>query len=277
MGRGAKRPRRVPHDRRSPRTIRPCTPPGWISLSQDARTAACRIEWSAGAARATDLAVGVDDAAIVALAGGVAKLGIDVPLGWPTAFVEAIVGHSRSGAWPASYAHADTRAVRYRRTDLVTWERLGAAPLSVSTDRIALPAMRAAALVSRLGRREPLDGSGLVVEAYPAAALTRWGFPSRGYKRTANAPTRAELVSAFISRTSAWLELSADQQALCRASDDAFDAVLAALVARASACALVEPIAEEDRDLARREGWIVLPETGSLDLLPEACPAARRR
>ncbi len=44
-------------------------------------------------------------------------------------------------------------------------------PLSVSTDRIALPAMGAASLLSRLPERAPLDGSGVIVEVYPAAAL----------------------------------------------------------------------------------------------------------
>jgi len=73
------------------------------------------------------------------------------------------------------YAHSDTRAVRYRRTDLAIWQMMtGGPPLSVSTDKIALPAMRAAAILSRLPQPVALDGSEIVVEVYPAAALKRW-------------------------------------------------------------------------------------------------------
>jgi hypothetical protein len=50
-------------------------------------------------------------------------------------------GTSRDGTWPATYRHADIEAYRYRRTDVR--DKVGLAPLSVSTDRIGIPAMRA--------------------------------------------------------------------------------------------------------------------------------------
>ena len=50
-------------------------------------------------------------------------------------------------------------------------------------------------------------------------------------------------------------------------SDDAFDAVIAALVARAFSVGEVEPIPPEDRGVALREGWIAVPYAGSLSLL----------
>lgn len=237
--------------------------------SQPAHTASCVIEWSAGGATVSGLAVGVDDDAIRSLAGEVDKLGLDVPLGWPVDFVAAVADHSRRGSWPAAYDHSDTSAYRYRRTDLWVWKALKTSPpLSVSTDRIALPAMRAAALLSRLPGRVMLDGSGVVVEAYPAAALRRWGFPSRGYKRKDNASGRRVLVESLFKATSGWLVLGRAEAELCRQSDDAFDALVAALVARAAAVGLVDPVPEQDKAHAEREGWIAVPVTGSLRRLP---------
>jgi predicted nuclease with RNAse H fold len=238
--------------------------------SQDVHTGACTVEWSDGVARVTHLTVGVDDAAIAALVETVDKMGIDIPLGWPSAFADAVAQHSRDGSWPPRYRHADTSAFRYRRTDLWVWKNLGTSPpLSVSSDRIALPAMRAAALLSRLSHRIALDGSGVVVEVYPAAALRRWGLPSRQYKRKENAAFRRELVDQFRNETSTWLTISDANVELCCASDDAFDALVAALTARAAAVGAVDPIPEEERTLALREGWIAVPLAGSLNMLAD--------
>ena len=239
--------------------------------SQAAHTAACVIDWSNGGATVNDLAIGVDDKAITGLVSTVAKLGIDIPLGWPTAFADALAQHSRDGSWPTDYRHADTSTFRYRRTDLWVWKTLGTSPpLSVSTDRIALPAMRAAALLSQLPDRVALDGSGVVVEVYPAAALRRWSLPSRGYKRKENSAARRELVDQFLTHTTGWLSIRGADVDLCVSSDDGFDALIAALVARAAAVDLVEPISQEDRAAALREGWIAIPSAGSLGLLAAA-------
>ena len=239
--------------------------------SQDIGTAMCELEWSEGRARVMDLRVGVSDAQIAERTGCADKLGIDVPLGWPSAFVDAVTQHAHDGSWPPQYQHSDTLSVRYRRTDLVTWESMrGHPPLSVSTDKIALPAMRAAALLSRLDKSSALDGSGVVVEAYPAVALKRWGFTSRGYKGSAGASARIELVELFARRTADWLVLRKEDVTAFRSSDDAFDSLIAALVARASAMSLVESIDERDRSFALREGWIALPLDGSLRKLAHA-------
>ena len=69
-----------------------------------------------------------------------------------------------------------------------------------------------------------------------------------------------------------WLKLSSIDRALCLTSDDAFDALVAALVARAAAVDLVEEVPEEEREAARREGWIALPRAGSLAGLARATP-----
>ena len=140
-------------------------------------------------------------------------------------------------------------------------------PLSVSTDRISLAAMRIAALLSRLPERTALDGSGVVVEVYPAAALDRWGLPSRRYKRRENSEARRVLVERFLAETRQWLSVGETDANLCLSSDDSLDALMAALVARAAAVGLVEPIQPEDRASAAREGWIAVPSPGSLPLL----------
>lgn len=235
--------------------------------SQDNRTARCLVDWGKGQARVLELSLNTSDEQINQLIQTTDKVGIDVPFGWPTAFVEAVAQHNRDGSWPTAHAHSNTRDVRYRRTDLSIWRMNGVPPLSVSTDKIALPAMRAAALLSRLSQPVPRDGSGIVVEVYPAATLKRWGFRSRGYKGPDNADAREDLFSAFRSDTASWLNISDDQVELCASSDDAFDGLICALVARASAKSLCEPIDDDDREAAQHEGWIGLPREGSLRLL----------
>jgi predicted nuclease with RNAse H fold len=236
--------------------------------SQDQNTGICAIDWSNDEATVVDLELKVADRAIVDLIASADKVGIDSPLGWPIAFAEAVAVHSKSGTWPADYRHGQTFDFRLRRTDYWIWKDLDLPqPLSVSTDRIALPAMRAAALLSALTERVPLDGSGVVVEVYPAAALNRWGLPSRGYKGQHNHEARSALVSEFRAATDGWLTVSSPHEELCRSSDDAFDALIAALVARAAEKALFEPIPPEHRAVALREGWVAVPLLDSLSEL----------
>ena len=116
--------------------------------SQDAGTAACVIDWCGESATVIQLTVRVNDAAITNLLMTADKVGIDAPLGWPIAFVDAVAQHSRGDLWPSAYSHGDNVAYRYRRTDLWLWKVQGLPqPLSVSTDKIAYPAMRAVALL----------------------------------------------------------------------------------------------------------------------------------
>ena len=241
---------------------------GGVDLaSQDPKTALCVITWSEEEATVDELKLGVDDGAIAALLRGADKVGLDVPLGWPISFARA-VGASLDGSWPESYLHAQNIDYRLRRTDRWLWRTLKTSPpLSVSTDRIALPAMRAAALLSRQRTPVPRDGSATVVEVYPAAALRRWGFTSRQYKGGENDASRTTLVTTLLYEARAWLRVSPKDVALCRTSDDAFDALVCALVARAAAISLVEEIPPEEHWAALSEGWIALPLEGSFGRL----------
>jgi len=232
--------------------------------SKPSKTASCVIDWSARGATVIELIQGVDDDAILALASNTDKVGIDAPFGWPTSFVNAVGQNSIDGSWPADYSHADNKSYRLRRTDLWVWSVGVSPPLSVSTDRIAIPAMRVSGLLSRLPNPTARDGSGVVVEVYPAVALHRWGFPSRGYKRAENARARQSLVTRFFEETTSWLSVRDIDVEQCSTSDDAFDSLIAALVARAAAQNLVDQIPEDNRNDAAREGWIAVPVDGSL-------------
>ena len=114
-------------------------------------------------------------------------------------------------------------------------------------------------------QEKPVDrtGSGKFVEVYPAAALRPWNIPNAKKAETAS------LVQAIVKRTAGWLTVPDDVRLKCRDNRDACDALIASLVARAAALSLCEPIPEEHRAAANREGWIALPLRGSLEVLPD--------
>ena len=73
----------------------------------------------------------------------------------------------------------------------------------------------------------------------------------------------------MITATKTWLDWPVDAQQACEKSDDALDAVVAALIARAAATDQTEPISQEHMTTAKREGWIALPRDGSLARLAQ--------
>jgi hypothetical protein len=240
--------------------------------SQPENTAICTIEWAGGAAEVTTLLHGrrdrssLDDPALRAQFGaGHAKVAIDAPLGWPEPFVRALVAHRELDRWP----EAPKATLERRCSDRFVIEQTGKRPLSVSTDRIAYCAMRCAVLLS--GLDEPRDGSGLVVEAYPDAALRCWLAPSfearpaPTYKGADAQDRRAVLLAALLSLLGGAFSISQTFQDACVASDDCLDALLCALVARAAERGrTVWPKTDEQRRLAPIEGWIHLPTPDSL-------------
>jgi predicted nuclease with RNAse H fold len=238
--------------------------------AEPAGTAVATISWSAAGAAVTMVAVPADDDAIVELAGRADKIGIDCPLGWPDEFV-AFVGAHRTGVVPIPSgldAKQWRRRLAWRHTDEVTRALTGLIPLSVSADRIGHTAMRCAALQTRLaaaGRSVDRSGAGAVVEVCPAASLKVWGLPWRGYKTTKNQAVLGEVV-VRLQAAAPWLDLGPHAK-VCRGSDHALDAVVAALTARASVRDQVCRPSELELDAARTEGWIAVP-TGELAGLP---------
>lgn len=226
-------------------------------------TAACLIEWDSGTVTLLDGPV--DDAAIVDAAAAVDMVGIDIPLGWPDRFVDAIVAHHSRGGWPpVTIEPPDDRVeLRFRRTDRALMQA-GFRPLSVSTDRIGVAAMRGARLLE-LFRQEglPIDRSGMsgvVAEVYPAAALKVWGLTHTGYKGRRNRDVCDALVSSFSDICGPLADTILDR--LSEADDHALDAVVCAFLAKAVRDGATGHPTPDDMDAARREGWIHVPTVG---------------
>lgn len=233
--------------------------------SQNQNTALAVLAWSPGAVVVEHLQVDVSNREIVAVSLDVDLLGIDCPLGWPASFTDLLIAQ-RAGSVASGIGADDEsrRMLAYRHTDLLVRERSGRWPLSVSADRIAYPAMRSAGLLAALregGRSIRRSGvESAVAEVYPAAALRAWGLTSRGYKRS------SELTARLVDELTAaapWLDL-VDGVDLCRACDDALDAVIAAL--NAGAVVLGRTLGPDAPDLllADEEGWIHLPDNDFL-------------
>jgi predicted nuclease with RNAse H fold len=242
----------------------------------DERTATAVVEWSGQRATVRDVRLGVSDDDLIKTIRVADKAGVDCPLGWPAKFVTFLVAQQADRLLPPA-ADIDgaswRRELAYRVTDQVVRAEVGLIPLSVSADRIAHAAFRCAALLARLAEQgEPVDrtGDGVVVEVYPAAALRRWGLTHRGYKTPGRGVSHGFLVDE-LSAAAPWLDLGPFEQ-LCRTSHDAFDAVICALAARAAALGNVLAPDAGQREAARTEGWIALPN-GELNGLVRPTPA----
>lgn len=220
------------------------------------------LQDSAPALRLRTLLLGASDSAIITAAGQVHKMGVDVPLGWPQPFLQLIAAHN---SWSTDSLSESNKAWRsqfvYRSTDLWVREHFGLRPLSVSADLIAHPALRWVSIESQLRAHQigcARDGSQRICEVYPAGALHQWGINNRGYKGTsvAAAGRREAIVAALEARiTCDW----GDKRALLLRSDDALDAVLAALVAACVHAGHAYGPPEALGDVAAREGWLWLP------------------
>lgn len=245
--------------------------------AQPANTGLCTIDWPDGevVVWANSVSGGGDHELVDAVCGPtVAMAGIDAPLGWPDDFVAAVVAHHGHGPWPDQSDSTDhdtsgdhRRRLRLRLTDTAVTAATGRHPMSVSADRIAVAAMRAARLqdlvVRRCGDPAAVDrsgASGRVAEVYPAAALAVWGVDPTGYKGPSpQARQRRASVLAAVARR-AGLGVSGEVADAVTTSDHLLDAVVCAVVARAVVDAGTVAAAARDVERARREGWIHVPD-----------------
>lgn len=123
--------------------------------------------------------------------------------------------------------------------------------------------MRCQELLQRLRVTNPAAHE-RTLEVYPAAALRRWDLVAGSYKGAERRAALEQLVGRLLS-AAPWLDVSGEQGDLLRISDDALDALISSLVARAAEVGLADACPEDSG--ARTEGWIVLPKGGSLSSL----------
>ncbi len=247
------------------------------------RTAGCMIEWDDTGSgmvhcpssdyQDTDIFAKLVDTEYVS------RVAIDAPFGWPLPFLETISLYQQEGIWPVSYESEEVvRDLRLRATDQAIRLGLGLTPLSVSTDRIGVVAMRCARLLAaaqaELGRPIDRTGHGRFVEVYPAAALLVWQISPKdsddpgSYKGPGLAARarRERIVAQIVEATSRWLEIGEKVKAVCADDDNCLDAFICALIARAADRNHLQPV-QDEVGKAATEGWIRLPEPGSLSLL----------
>ena len=246
--------------------------------AQPDKTGAVFIEPSrAGRWKARELDGPATDDRLVDAVRSVDVVGVDAPLGWPTAFVAALAAHASMRAWPGE---VDRSALTHRETDRRVRELTGQSPLSVSADKLGVTAMRCALLQRRWAaeiwrRPAPRDGSGPLVEAYPAAALRAWGIDIIGYKGSSGDKAhsgrraRSTIVAAVGAATGRWLDLAVIEDR-CEASDHVLDGLVSALVAIACRSSMTEtPIGH---NVALTEGWIHIPTNRLSELRPSTLP-----
>jgi hypothetical protein len=238
--------------------------------SQPERTAMATVEWSATGAKVVDVRTTVTDEMIVDALGTADRAGIDGPFGWPDAFVDVVSAHHVYDSARENTLFTEPGVTRFvrRMTDEWVRARTGLVPLSVSADRIAYVALRAVRLLARVDGPAFDAGrvNGTAVEAYPAAALKVWGLSHNKYKGKTNGEVLARLIDELCA-LAPWLDFG-PHRALCTASDDAFDAVITALIARAAALGMTELPDAAQLPVAQREGWIHVPNRSLSALAP---------
>jgi predicted nuclease with RNAse H fold len=233
-------------------------------------TAVATIDWQSAHAELVDLQLGVDDRQIIDACEGSIKVGIDCALGWPVAFTDFINRHSNLAALesaPAFDGGSDLRRnLAHRETDRHVREVTGRWPLSVSTDRLGMTAIRGAGLLSKFqeaGTAIDRSGSGRIVEIYPGASLRLWGFDTAGYR---SSEAIRERLLADIQAETPWLNLGTHQQLMVD-SCDAFDSVIAAFAAMSAQLGRFNGPNVAQLERAKIEGWVALPQGPLSDLL----------
>jgi predicted nuclease with RNAse H fold len=235
-------------------------------------TAVAVINWLPDAAELVTLRLGVNDQQVIDACEGSIKVGIDCALGWPVEFTDFLIRQRNlatlEGA-PAFEGDSELRRnLAHRETDRHVREVTGRWPLSVSTDRLGMTAIRGAGLLSKFqaaGTAIDRSGFGRIVEIYPGASLRLWGFDTVGYR---SSEAIRERLLADIQAATPWLKLGSHEQLMVD-SCDAFDAVIAALAARSAYLGHYQEPNANQLERARIEGWMALPNGAVGDLLGE--------
>ncbi|HEX2902250.1 MAG TPA: DUF429 domain-containing protein [Jatrophihabitans sp.] len=243
--------------------------------SQPERTAICWIDWTARHPE-VHFEPTLSDPDVVELIARAAALGgvvgMDSPLGWPVEFVNLVhqhvhgelLSHFDTSTAPDPPAAAENwrDRLKYRLTDRELVQ-LGHLPLSVSTDKLAVVALRCAKILDapqlRPLRLDRSGRAGPVREVYPAASLRSWGLTRRGVSYKTRPDERRRIVAAIDEL----MRLPDSARVSCEQSHDHLDALVAALSARAAGLGRTRGPDDDQLALARVEGWIHVP-TGAL-------------
>lgn len=233
--------------------------------TESANTGFALIEWGIETAQVVRLDAGKQkDSYLAGWIQAVDKVAIDCPFGWPLPFIDYITAH-RDGLNDRvnDLAGSSRHHLQYRSTDMYVRETIGVTPLSVSADRIGSGAMRCAKILAEASDFNLIDRTGRtgkVVEVYPAAALKVWGLPHKGYKgiRPEHAHNLEALATLFLAAVP-WLEIEDQDRDLAHSSNDAFDALVCAVLARYSLAGACQEVPADADHVAPLEGWIALP------------------
>ena len=201
-----------------------------------------------------------------------------MPLGWPTAFSHSVTAHNALLPWSWS---SKRETLTHRDTDRAVRALGVGTPLSVSADKLGSVAMRCALLQQRWGEEvwthpAPRDGSGPLLETYPAAAFKAWRIPCDGYKKrtdpAGSESVREQVVNAIESAVGDWLDLEL-VRTRCIASDHVLDALVCALVAIAAKVGATHLPSNDQCQAALIEGWIHVPSKPLQAILPPSTGA----
>lgn len=209
---------------------------------------------------------------------------VDIPFGWPQKFNEFV------GEWvPGDLSQPpSSENFRYRHTDLVVKHEAWKAPLSVSSNLIAIGAREWIDVCHVHGLEGQIDVLGepssssapRIIEVYPGGTLTAFasstGLQIESYK--SDASVRLELLIALGQMFSFDLAEGVTSKLIVGKGkeSDRIDAIIAALTGLFYAVAVLgKPVGadrpsaltdwtircpkEDERELAQKEGWIFFP------------------
>lgn len=234
-----------------------------IDLSADpTKTAVCVIEWrKGGKGKISHLRKGTkqepwDDEDLLELINDADKTGIDAPFGWPLPFIEEVKKWMGKANPKKPFVGDTFEPYRLRQTDLQI--KKPRRPLSVSSDRIAVTAMRCARLIAATGDEDRTGVEGKLMEVYPASALSHWKLMAEGYK-DGKRQQRETLVADLGKRLKKVCPMDPKAVEECQKHHDCLDALVAALVVRAFQLDQTSRPDPDQELAASKEGWLHVP------------------